>query len=522
MLAMASQRRTELLWESTITVCRRVLVKGQSASANAEMPCRCLDVGQSYPSQAAFRRPLPSPATVVSTNGQSPSSAYTRDRQRSLPQPSLGTMRTMPSMPALRNCLPSPVGLAAEQFPLPDQAIPLRSDGQSLARHASTPNLHSGSSRRLLNPPSVTKMEPLSELPVDSNGAASPTIPARSRALPTPGHASGRPVFNPGMDHSDTVSSIKSLDRWELTRHARSPNCTPTTDSPIARPLPLPPVSAAKSGLAPSRSLDRGIPRHGGFLGMSNTIPFRTSEVRPATGPIAASSRTLPAAPSTEHINQKPVVGATSCTPVNEGRPRQISANIGLSIDTEVVKVGEGHGSVLSAPTQEEVPVLKIAPPPKIVLPDSEDVPEISVTGAATPSIPCISIDLPESPRKTTRDSDPGCNAIVDRQVPNVIISSGSGPSIRVAQPAPEVLSNPSSPSTNHSGPGIFCSACDLVILGSIINAAGKRWHPDCLRCTTCGVGLEHVSRYDHDGMPYCHMDYHEVSTLQNVGGIFN
>lgn len=385
-----------------------------------------------------------------------------------------------------------------------------------MARHASSPNLQSGFSRRLPNPPSIPKMEPLSELPVDSNGAQSSRIPARPRALPTPGQGSSRPAFNSGMDRSDTVSSIKSLDRWELTRHARSPYCTSTTDSPNARPLPLPQVSVAKSGLAPSRSLDRGIPRHGGFLGMSNTISSRTSEVRPATEHILASSRTLPTAPSTEQINRNPIDGVTSCTPVAEGQPRQISANIGPSFVAEVVKVGEGQGSDRSASTREEVPVLKIAPPPVILLPDSEDVPDISVTGAATPSIPCISVDFPESPRKTSPDDDSSTIAIVDPQVPEGIISGGSRPSITLTaatQPAPQMLSDPSPPSPNHSGPGIFCSACDLVILGSIINAAGKRWHPDCLRCTTCGVGLEHVSRYDHDGKPYCHMDYHEVST---------
>jgi hypothetical protein len=49
-----------------------------------------------------------------------------------------------------------------------------------------------------------------------------------------------------------------------------------------------------------------------------------------------------------------------------------------------------------------------------------------------------------------------------------------------------------------------------FVILGPI------RWEMIasglvCLRCATCQVGSEHVSKYEHDGRPYCHMDYDEV-----------
>ena len=30
-------------------------------------------------------------------------------------------------------------------------------------------------------------------------------------------------------------------------------------------------------------------------------------------------------------------------------------------------------------------------------------------------------------------------------------------------------------------------------------------------RCTVCKELLEHVSSYEHNGRPYCHLDYHEV-----------
>lgn len=60
-------------------------------------------------------------------------------------------------------------------------------------------------------------------------------------------------------------------------------------------------------------------------------------------------------------------------------------------------------------------------------------------------------------------------------------------------------------------GGGLSCGGCPQPIKGRIVSAMGVRWHPDCFRCTVCKELLEHVSSYEHDGRPYCHLDYHEV-----------
>ncbi|KAF8345321.1 LIM domain-containing protein [Amanita rubescens] len=57
---------------------------------------------------------------------------------------------------------------------------------------------------------------------------------------------------------------------------------------------------------------------------------------------------------------------------------------------------------------------------------------------------------------------------------------------------------------------GLSCGGCGGPIMGRIVNAMGARWHPECFKCTTCNTLLEHVSSYEHDGKPYCHLDYHE------------
>ena len=66
-------------------------------------------------------------------------------------------------------------------------------------------------------------------------------------------------------------------------------------------------------------------------------------------------------------------------------------------------------------------------------------------------------------------------------------------------------------------GNGLQCAGCGNAIIGRIVNAMGSRWHPECFRCCTCGENLEHVSAYEHGGMPYCHLDYHEVCVLLSI-----
>ena len=65
---------------------------------------------------------------------------------------------------------------------------------------------------------------------------------------------------------------------------------------------------------------------------------------------------------------------------------------------------------------------------------------------------------------------------------------------------------------------GLICGGCNGSIIGRIVSAMGSRWHPACFRCTVCDELLEHVSSYEHEGRPYCHLDYHEVRSSVEVG----
>ena len=55
------------------------------------------------------------------------------------------------------------------------------------------------------------------------------------------------------------------------------------------------------------------------------------------------------------------------------------------------------------------------------------------------------------------------------------------------------------------------CSACDKPIVGQVITALGKTWHPEHFTCTHCTQELGTKNFFERDGQPYCETDYHNL-----------
>ncbi|CAG8487211.1 8444_t:CDS:2 [Cetraspora pellucida] len=55
------------------------------------------------------------------------------------------------------------------------------------------------------------------------------------------------------------------------------------------------------------------------------------------------------------------------------------------------------------------------------------------------------------------------------------------------------------------------CAGCGKAIIGRVLAAMGKKWHPEHFNCKHCGITLEYVAFFEKDGYPYCHLDYHEL-----------
>ncbi|XP_054155528.1 leupaxin-like isoform X2 [Oppia nitens] len=55
------------------------------------------------------------------------------------------------------------------------------------------------------------------------------------------------------------------------------------------------------------------------------------------------------------------------------------------------------------------------------------------------------------------------------------------------------------------------CSACHKPIVGQVVTALGKTWHPEHFTCLSCGLELGTKNFFERDGNPYCETDYHKL-----------
>ncbi|XP_031629609.1 paxillin isoform X4 [Contarinia nasturtii] len=55
------------------------------------------------------------------------------------------------------------------------------------------------------------------------------------------------------------------------------------------------------------------------------------------------------------------------------------------------------------------------------------------------------------------------------------------------------------------------CSACDKPIVGQVITALGRTWHPEHFTCSHCCQELGTRNFFERDGQPYCEPDYHNL-----------
>jgi len=47
------------------------------------------------------------------------------------------------------------------------------------------------------------------------------------------------------------------------------------------------------------------------------------------------------------------------------------------------------------------------------------------------------------------------------------------------------------------------CAGCGQPLVGSVVKAMNKTWHPQCFKCASCGVSVS-KSFVNKDGRPYC------------------
>ncbi|XP_069373235.1 uncharacterized protein [Paralichthys olivaceus] len=55
------------------------------------------------------------------------------------------------------------------------------------------------------------------------------------------------------------------------------------------------------------------------------------------------------------------------------------------------------------------------------------------------------------------------------------------------------------------------CGACKKPIVGQVVTAMGRTWHPEHFVCTHCQDEIGSRNFFERDGQPYCETDYHNL-----------
>jgi hypothetical protein len=59
------------------------------------------------------------------------------------------------------------------------------------------------------------------------------------------------------------------------------------------------------------------------------------------------------------------------------------------------------------------------------------------------------------------------------------------------------------------------CSKCNGKIKGDCLNAIGRKFHPECFKCTYCGKLFGNSPFFLEEGEPYCEADWNELFTTK-------
>lgn len=62
-----------------------------------------------------------------------------------------------------------------------------------------------------------------------------------------------------------------------------------------------------------------------------------------------------------------------------------------------------------------------------------------------------------------------------------------------------------------HTIPKGDCASCGKSIVGQVVIALGKMWHPEHYVCCHCGEEIGHRNFFERGGKAYCENDYHDL-----------
>ncbi|KAF4564692.1 hypothetical protein EYR40_010863 [Pleurotus pulmonarius] len=318
------------------------------------------------------------------------------------------------------------------------------------------------------------------------------------------------------LRRSPSPGPVRRMEDYETGNHRSNTSSRFVPQSPMSRePPPLPPRQTSPSRASTTQSSY-------GSEYASSRPPSRPEQQSPRLPPRQASpSRPLPQ-PS-QRSRPPTVVRRPSQTRSDFHSEREISTPASYN---QPLPASRPYTPVTATPQHKDMPLIEIQSPAPVSGWGRSDLPKIEIDNGG---------DGDHNHNHNRNDSSSGGPSIMvsSPSSPSISINivgddddnSATGPMISVAGPEDDNHNhnhgadgnNPSSKQTFkrplpplHRGGGLICAGCGAAIFGRIVSAMGLRWHPQCFKCTVCDELLEHVSSFEHEGRPYCHLDYHE------------
>ena len=487
---------------SSVGSVRRPLPQPTRTSSNPSTPGSPVTGTVGLSNRASVRRDLPRPpsgsaATISAASGYV-SSNLARGETGNLGSPTTGTTSRLPTTALNRT---ESVRLAAEALMARGvpQRRPLRS---ALASTTFSPPLPptrtAGSPATYARDLPASQSEPVAA----TNGAPSISV-AQPRIETTTATATHRSSQSAGSVLSNSFNS-------DTVRNAPAPSKGYTPPS------------------APARFQDavqQSSPSNGAYSTVSQTESSRRHEharyQEPAQAQLVDSMANMSMGQETAPSSSTAAAAAPAIPVFSFDAPDEEPEKPRRRRGSSVSRAGPPPGQKV---IQQTSPTTAAAVP-TIVLPGDDDDhagaaagPSIQISGAdddnaSAGSGPMISV--------TADDDDARSQTSTGSRGPSISVSFSAEPSAK-SQRAGTSHSPSAGPSAREGaangrvsassvGSGAGCQGCQKWIAGKVVHALGTTYHPGCFVCAHCSEGLEHVAFYEHEGLPYCHFDYHEL-----------
>ncbi|XP_034022955.1 paxillin-like isoform X2 [Thalassophryne amazonica] len=121
------------------------------------------------------------------------------------------------------------------------------------------------------------------------------------------------------------------------------------------------------------------------------------------------------------------------------------------------------------------------------------------------------------SASSATRELDELMASLSDFKVQSNIQSQGKTSPISPPKPANKLDNMLGSLQSDLNRLGVqtlakgVCGACKKPIVGQVVTAMGRTWHPEHFVCTHCQEEIGSRNFFEREGLPYCEKDYHSL-----------